>query len=130
MKTTAAWTVLILAIIAAATTRVSCHEGPAGRKVQLPSVREVGTEIAVCLDSVVGTGGCVRDLLTSLVTLQFRLGPDCCKAISGVDDHCFKPIFASFPFVPDVISLAKSFCHAVPSEKPLPTVIPPTATNQ
>ena len=120
MKTMTTWMAMTMAIIVVATMRVSCSEVLEGRKVQLPSMGAVVNETSLCLESVVGTGVCVQDLLTSLVNLQFRLGTDCCKAISVLDDHCFKPIFASFPFIPELPSFLNSFCLAIPSKPPTP----------
>ena len=133
---TAAWMVLILAIVAAlTTTRVSCEEvhQPRGRKLQLsPIAGFVGYEIGACLDLVVAIGGCVTDLLTSLTSLHIRLSPECCMAISGVDDSCLKPIFAILPFVlvPDFPSFLKSFCDAAPNMQTSLFEIAPTPAGQ
>ncbi|CAI9094948.1 OLC1v1030786C1 [Oldenlandia corymbosa var. corymbosa] len=61
-----------------------------------------------CLQAVLGTEGCVQELVSSFLSLQPRfLGPECCKASVTVDDNCWPKIFPLNPFFPPLL---KSFC--------------------
>ncbi|CAI9089655.1 OLC1v1024269C1 [Oldenlandia corymbosa var. corymbosa] len=61
-----------------------------------------------CLQAVIGTDGCVQEVVSSFITLQPRiLGPQCCRASITVDDGCWPKIFPLNPFFPPLL---KSFC--------------------
>ncbi|KAL3532270.1 hypothetical protein ACH5RR_005791 [Cinchona calisaya] len=75
-----------------------------------------------CLQAVVSTQGCIEELVTSFLSLQSRiLGPECCKALIGVDDNCWPKIFPLNPFFPPLL---KSFCTGIANQPLIPPAAP------
>ncbi|CAI9100903.1 OLC1v1038093C1 [Oldenlandia corymbosa var. corymbosa] len=75
-----------------------------------------------CLQSVIGTDGCVQEVVSSFLSLQPRfLGPQCCRASITVDDNCWPKIFPLNPFFPPLL---KSFCASQ-----LPPTTPPSTID-
>lgn len=61
-----------------------------------------------CLSTTGDIPGCVQEVITSFLTLQIRIGPQCCKALLDVEDNCWSQVFplltSSFPLC------IRSFC--------------------
>ncbi|KAK1389444.1 hypothetical protein POM88_017622 [Heracleum sosnowskyi] len=65
-----------------------------------------------CLSTIGDIPGCVQEVITSFLTLQIRIGPECCKALLDIEDNCWRQVFplitSTFP------SLIRTFCTASP----------------
>ncbi|CAK9147606.1 unnamed protein product [Ilex paraguariensis] len=80
-----------------------------------------GLENGQCLASLNGVQGCIQEVLTSVLTLQFRLiGPDCCQAILNIDDNCWPKVLPLSPIFP-----LKNYCTQIVPGFAQPA--PPTA---
>ncbi|PHU02132.1 hypothetical protein BC332_27383 [Capsicum chinense] len=87
-------------------------------------------DISKCLASVLNVPGCIQEVVTSFLTVQFRLiGPQCCKTILDMEDSCWPkilPISSIFPLT------LKSFCSiqgSLPPPTPQPIVPNSSAKN-
>lgn len=65
-----------------------------------------------CLSTIGDIPGCVQDVITSFLTLQIKIGPECCKALLDIEDNCWRQVFplitSTFP------SLVRKFCTTSP----------------
>lgn len=61
-----------------------------------------------CLSTIGDIPGCVQEVITSFLTFQIRIGPQCCRALLDVEDNCWSQVFplltSSFPLC------LRSFC--------------------
>ncbi|KAM1768268.1 hypothetical protein ACFX12_046263 [Malus domestica] len=64
-------------------------------------------EIAKCWSSLQGIPGCAQEIITTIFTGKFALGPACCKAIVEVDEKCLPKLL---PLIPSVSALLKHNC--------------------
>ncbi|KAL1561174.1 hypothetical protein AAHA92_03912 [Salvia divinorum] len=57
-----------------------------------------------CLRSVTGVGVCIRDLISSILSIQLRpISTACCDAVLRVEETCWPKIFPTNPLIPVVI---------------------------
>nr|XP_009782409.1 PREDICTED: uncharacterized protein LOC104231154 [Nicotiana sylvestris] len=77
-------------------------------------------DISKCLASVLNVPGCVEEILTSFLSIRFRLiGPQCCKAALDIEERCWPKIFPLSSLFPLTL---RSFCSIQGS---LPPTFPP-----
>ncbi|KAK1359261.1 hypothetical protein POM88_043735 [Heracleum sosnowskyi] len=61
-----------------------------------------------CLSTIGDIPGCVEEVITSFLTLQITIGPQCCKALLDVEDNCWSQVF---PLITSTFPLClRSFC--------------------
>ena len=46
-----------------------------------------------CLSTIGDIPGCVEEVITSILTIQIRIGPQCCRAVLDVEDNCWGQVF-------------------------------------
>ncbi|XP_022751667.1 egg cell-secreted protein 1.2-like [Durio zibethinus] len=86
----------------------------------LPGLLPPGTplEIQQCWSALTNIQGCVWEILRSVLSAQFgSIGPDCCKAITTVNENCWPKMFPLNPFFP---YLLKGNCARVGAAPPAP----------
>ncbi|KAL5712608.1 hypothetical protein ACHQM5_014762 [Ranunculus cassubicifolius] len=76
----------------------------------------VAEDVKKCLSSLLSTKGCTEEVVSSLLSYQFRLiSPKCCKAVIDISQNCLPKIFPFNPFLPEVIqNLCRSLLHLNP----------------
>lgn len=69
-----------------------------------------------CLSAITDIPGCFQEVITSFLTFQIKIGPECCKALLDIEDNCWRTLFplitSQFP------SLVKTFCTTSPPPHP------------
>ncbi|PHU02182.1 hypothetical protein BC332_27433 [Capsicum chinense] len=79
-----------------------------GPGVAFPDILISFPDISKCLESAINVPGCVEEILTSFLKVQYRLiGPQCCKAALDIEDSCWIKIL---PFSSIFPLTLKSFC--------------------
>ncbi|KAM2205423.1 hypothetical protein ACFX1S_024925 [Malus domestica] len=73
------------------------------------------TEIAKCRSSLQSIPGCAQEIITTIFTSKFSLGPACCKAFVEVDEKCLLKLF---PLFPSISALLKNNCAQVNAAPP------------
>ncbi|CAN6707497.1 unnamed protein product [Malus baccata var. baccata] len=74
------------------------------------------TEIAKCRSSLQSIPGCAQEIITTIFTSKFSLGPACCKAFVEVDEKCLLKLF---PLFPSISALLKNNCAQVNAAPPI-----------
>ena len=99
-----------------------------GPGAAFPDIQISFPDISKCLASVLNVPGCVEEILTSFLKVQFRLiGPQCCKAALEIEDSCWPKIL---PFSSIFPLTLKSFCSIQGSlPPPIPQPLDPNSNE-
>ncbi|XP_047978829.1 uncharacterized protein LOC125220725 [Salvia hispanica] len=77
-----------------------------------------------CLTSVTGVSVCIKDLISSVLSIQLRpISTACCDSVLKVDDSCWPKVFPTNPLIPIVIESICLWSQAHPF--PFSTSAPP-----
>ncbi|XWS27098.1 hypothetical protein CRYUN_Cryun26dG0087200 [Craigia yunnanensis] len=89
--------------------------------IPLPPLFGKDPDVQKCLATIQTIHGCLEEIITSFLSLQFQLiGPVCCKTFLEIEDKCLPKIF---PFGPFFVPLLKKQCTTVvaQAEQPAPS---------
>ncbi|KAI9192185.1 hypothetical protein LWI28_019354 [Acer negundo] len=109
----------LLKTACAAPSTNSTVANAAMNKVSFPGTANV-TEIIECWSTLKDIEGCVSETYKSVLNIGIiaRIGRDCCKAVTEINDKC---LYKIFPFNPSFPPVLKSTCSAVFNATPSPT---------
>ncbi|XP_057479261.1 egg cell-secreted protein 1.2-like [Actinidia eriantha] len=77
-----------------------------------------------CWRQVGRVEGCRQDLQSSLEERRIRLGLDCCKAIEGLGNACFREVFRYGPYSLLYGKAVKGYCSWIESPPSPPVYLP------
>ncbi|XVF48005.1 hypothetical protein PTKIN_Ptkin03bG0155500 [Pterospermum kingtungense] len=76
--------------------------------IPLPPLFGQDQDVQTCLTTIQGVPGCLQEVITSTLSLQFQLiGSACCKTLLDIEDKCLSKIFPFF------VPLLKNQCTTV-----------------
>ncbi|KAK1357118.1 hypothetical protein POM88_050374 [Heracleum sosnowskyi] len=65
-----------------------------------------------CFSTLNDIPGCFQEVLSSFLSIQIKIGPDCCKALLDIEDYCWSK---AFPYItPSFPVLLRTFCKSPP----------------
>ncbi|PKA47777.1 Egg cell-secreted protein 1.4 [Apostasia shenzhenica] len=78
-------------------------------------------DIGKCWHAVVEVEDCVVKLVPAFLSLHIKITPQCCKAVSDIEESCLPFVFSNPVFGPALSHFVSNVCGALGGSSPAPT---------